>query len=210
MRLFTQNNMNKSQGEIFGVMIFFVLLILGFYFYSQFQAVYSVDEQNSVLQAETEILVESVMQHIKTTEIQCYSNRGLDGVELLQRCVDNTGTAFSEHNISCTTPSYEVEVCQAFTNMINSSLHQLFNGSSSQNPLHSSRAFVFTIIPSNDVRYSHLNKSFDNLDTYNLSLNSSESNYYLKEGYSKISTDFQNIPTNQGRFEFELSFFRER
>ena len=209
MRFFPSNYTNKTQGEIFGVMIFFVLLILGFYFYSQFQAVYSVDEQNSILETESEILVESVMQHIKTAEIQCYSNRGLSGIELLQRCVDNTGIAFSEHNISCTAPSYEVEACQAFKNLINSSLYQLFNGTSSQNSLHSSRAFLFTIIPSDDVRYFHLNKSFNNLDSYNLSLDSSDENYYLREGYSKISTDFQNIPTNQGRFEFELSFFRE-
>lgn len=210
MRSSKLKNISSSQGEIFGVMIFFVILILGFYLYSQFQAIYSVDEQNSILETETEILVESVMDHIKTAEIQCFSNRGIDGIDLLQYCVDNTGITLSEYNISCTIPSYEIETCQAFRNLINSSLHQLFNGTSTNSALHSSRPFMFTIIPSNDIRYSHLNRTFTNLAAYNLSLNSSDENYYLREGYSKISTDFQNIPTNQGRFEFELSFFRER
>lgn len=201
-------NTTKSQGEIFGVMIFFVLLILGFYFYSQYQAVYSVEEQDSVFKAETEILVNSVMEQVKRTEIECFTNRGFSGVDLLQSCVDNTGSAFSEYNISCTNPVHTIEVCEAFTNMINTSLYEFFNGTNGNPAIHSSRPFYLQIIPSSEIRYSHLNKSFDNLEANNLSLNTSSDNYYLRKGYSRISVDLQNIPTNQGKFEFELSFFR--
>lgn len=200
----------KSQGEIFGVMLFFVILILGFYLYSEFRAVYSIEEQDSILQSETEILVESVMQHLKTVEIECFRNRRLSGVDLLNFCVDNTGLTESQYTISCTHPPNDVEVCQTFLNSFNHSLHQLFSGVGNQDPIHGLRPFSFRIIPSNDIRYPHLNKSFDNLEQFDLSLNASDPNYYLRQRFSRISSDFQNIPTNQGRFEFELFFYHRR
>ncbi|MFP4401644.1 MAG: hypothetical protein ACLFPL_00285 [Candidatus Nanoarchaeia archaeon] len=204
--------MKQSQGEIFGIMIFFVVLTIGFLLYSQFQVVYSQEEQDSILETETQIIVESVVQHLKSTQIQCFENSQLSGVDLLNRCVDNTGLSYSKYNLTCADQGYEIEVCSAFLNTLNSTLLQLFNSTSygDNEPLHSSKVYTLRIIPSNDVRYTHLNKTISNLNEYNLSLNSSDENYYLRRGYSRISADFQNIPTNQGRFELEMSFYEPR
>ncbi|MCH8519537.1 MAG: hypothetical protein LAT82_02175 [Nanoarchaeota archaeon] len=203
---------SKSQGEIFGIMLFFVILVLGFFLYSEFRSVYTVQSQNEILISENEIIAQSMIEHLKTLRVDCYRTRTLDGVRLLNLCVDNTGLTQRSHNITCesTSPSFELEVCSTFLNLMNSSLHLLFNGTTDNEPLHSPKAFTLRVIPSNDIRYSHLNVTMDNLQEYDLSLNISEENYYLRRGYSRVSSEFQNIPTNQGRFEFELSFYYRR
>lgn len=206
------NDSSKSQGEIFGIMLFFVILILGFFLYSEFRTVFSIQEQDAILISEGEIIAQSMIEHLKTLRIQCYEDRIVDGNRLLNLCVDHTGLTNREHNITCQihNPSVEIEVCSTFLNLMNSSLHILFNGTSDIEPLHSPKAFTLRVIPSNDIRYSHLNVTIDNLHEYDLSLNRSEDNYYLRRGYSRVSSEFQNIPTNQGRFEFELSFYYKR
>lgn len=197
----------KSQGEIFGIMIFFVLLVLGFFLYSQFKIVYTAEEQDIILENEYKILVDSTMQHIKNSKISCFNNDEISNIDLLNYCVENTGISFSTYTIDCSPQPYVIETCQTLLNNINASLHELFNGTS---PLHSQKPFEFKIIPNNDVKYSHLNVTLSNLNSFNLSTNSSNPNYYLRKRYSKISSDFENIPTNQGKFEFELSFYHKR
>ncbi|MFT4244165.1 MAG: hypothetical protein ACMXYB_01775 [Candidatus Woesearchaeota archaeon] len=202
----------KSQGEIFGIMLFFVILILGFLLYSEFRNVFTVQQQDAILISENEIIAQSMIEHLKTLRIECYNSRIMDGTGLLNLCVDNTDLIQKEISITCEkgNPPLELKVCSTFLNLINTSLHSLFNGTSEQNPLHSPKAFALRVIPSNDIRYSHLNVTMDNLQEFELSLNPSDENYYLRKGYSRVSNEFQNIPTNQGRFEFELSFYYRR
>lgn len=196
-----------SQGEIFGIMLFFVLIIIGFLLYSQFKIVYSSEEQDIILENEYKILVESTMQQIKNTQIQCFKDTQISTIDLLDYCVENTGISFSEYEIDCSPQPYIIETCETLVNSINSSLHQLFNGST---PLHSQKPFEFKILPSNSLKYSHLNVTLTNMHYFNLSTNSSDPNYYLRKKYQKISSDFENIPTNQGKFELELSFYHKR
>ena len=207
-----QINSSKSQGEIFGIMLFFVILILGFLLYSEFRSVFTIQQQDAILISENEIIAQSMIEHLKTLRIECYNSRVMDGTRLLNLCVDNTDLIQKEFLITCEKgdPPIELEVCSTFLDLMNSSLHSLFNGTSEQNPLHSPKAFTLRVIPSNEIRYSHLNVTLDNLHEYELSLNSSDENYYLRRGYSRVSSEFQNIPTNQGRFEFELSFYYRR
>ena len=195
----------KSQGEIFGIMIFFVLLIIGFLLYSQFKVVYTSQEQDTILQEEYKILVDSTMKTLKEYEIQCFSNSKISTIDLLQYCVDNTGISSFEHQLSC--DNFKINSCKTLLNTVDSLLHTFFNSSSA---LHSQKPFEFTIIPSNEIKYSHLNVTLSNIKYFNISTNSSNSSYYLRQGYSKISSDFENIPTNQGTFELELIFYHKR
>lgn len=204
-------NNNRSQGEIFGIMIFFVLIIVGFLLYSQFKIIYSVEEQDIILESEYKLLADSVTQQIKNSQIKCFRDSQIDVIELLDYCVENTGLSFDEYTLNCPPPiSASINTCQAFRNVINDSLYAFFNGTSSIPPIHSSKPFTFTVIPSNDIKYSHLNVTFSNLKDFNLSTNPTDSNYYLREGYSRISNDLENIPTNQGSFELEFSFYHKR
>lgn len=201
---------SKSQGEIFGIMLFFVILILGFLLYSEFRTVFTVQQQDAILLSEGEIIAQSMIEHLKTIRIECSEDIITDGRRLLNLCVDHTGLLQREHNTTCHIQNLEIEVCSTFLNVMNSSLYSLFNGTSQSQPLHSSKIFTLRVIPSNEIRYSHLNVTLSNLHDHDLSLNSSESNYYLRRGYSRVSSEFQNIPTNQGGFEFELSFYHRR
>lgn len=191
-------------------MIFFVLIVIGFLLYSQFKVIYSVEEQDVILESEYKLLADASMQQIKNLQIECFRDSQVDVIDLLDYCVENTGLSFSEYDLVCSTPSATLHSCEAFRNIINNTLFALFNGTSTLNPIHSSKPFKFTIIPSNDIKYSHLNTSFSNLKYFNLSENSSNSSYYLRKGYAKISNDLESIPTNQGSFELELSFYHKR
>lgn len=201
----------RSQGEIFGIMIFFVLLIIGFLLYSEFKVLYSVDEQDVILESEYKLLADSVTQQIKNLEIQCFRDSNIDVIELLDYCVDNTGLSYNEYSLTCSvTSTGTIQTCQGFKNIINDSLHTYFNGTSSTPPIHSSKPFTFRVIPNSDVKYSHLNVTFSNLKDFNLSEDVTNPDYYLRKGYNKISNDLENIPTNQGSFEFEFSFYHKR
>ncbi len=116
----------KSQGEIFGVALFFILIVMGILIYSKF-ATNVDDSQLNEKQKIYEILATNGIISIMKSSTGCFVERGQDSVEkLIDYCLEETFFSGNKAIIKCS-DNIERDACIHSKEIINNSLNSLFN-----------------------------------------------------------------------------------
>jgi len=127
--------MGKSQGEIFGIALLFVIIILGLIIYSQFAALDDYTEDEDLTRQQYNTLALNTRDAIMDMSTGCSGGRIHGGddtlADLARVCVTRSSTAHSDPEIECEIDGSNQTVgsCSHFKNLLNSTLYNLFNNS---------------------------------------------------------------------------------
>ena len=109
--------MKKTQGEIFGIAILFVIIIIAVLIYAQIDNLTPKRDVVSFSQSQNKILVDGVLQTIMKVSTTCESERGKNSLEdLFEYCLKDLNSKIRGCENSC----------QNAVNYINTSLKNLF------------------------------------------------------------------------------------
>ncbi len=198
---------SRAQGEIFGIALVFVILVLGIVIFSQIQTL-SPKEQVDIVQDEKyDIISEGSLNSILKLSSGCYVERNRDSVrDLINFCLENSFSGF-DPDIECKIDgSFEIKsACSYSLELINNSLKSIFTvGNVARIPYD-----LIVDVPRNDDSLLNLKNieplnNFGNF-TFNDELLTSEN--YRKFGLKRVSSGLKTWPTAQGNIEFELRLY---
>lgn len=118
----------KTQGEIFGMALVFVLLFLGIMIYARFSAL-TEKKSDSQSNVKYEILAEKSLDSILLMSTGCQVEHGKDSLKnLISYCLNSGYSATDNPVISCDDGSHQS--CSYAKEIINKTLWQMFNSSS--------------------------------------------------------------------------------
>ncbi len=93
--------MKKSQGEIFGVAMMFVIILIGFLIYAKYKAALPKDQEEDIRYLKYESLASSTIAAVLQESTGCFVERNRDSVkDLLRYCLIN-GYVGSDPTINC-------------------------------------------------------------------------------------------------------------
>jgi hypothetical protein len=123
-----KKNMKKSQGEIFGIALLFVIIVIGILVYVQAKALNPDREEDLQEDAQYKLLAESSLRSIFEASTNCYVERGDDSLrELVNFCMEFSFSG-SDPSFTCEDGT-NIKVCEHVLETLNSSLYELYNTS---------------------------------------------------------------------------------
>jgi len=125
--------LKKSQGEIFGVALMFVIIILGIVIYGKYSALDPNNHKNPLLEKRYKILSESTLNTILKKSTNCYPERNKDSVtDLIKFCVENS-IGNNQPSISCEgSVGFQANSCDYAIEVLNQTLINLYNNSNNK------------------------------------------------------------------------------
>lgn len=124
-------NKKKSQGEIFGIALMFVLIVLGLITYSQFKALDPKRDEDSFAQEEYKLLAQTTLNTIMQSSTSCEVERGKDSIkDLINYCLRNSFGG-PDPQIEC--EQITVGACSHVEQKIEQTLQKLFTTTQNQN-----------------------------------------------------------------------------
>lgn len=194
--------MRKAQGEIFGIALFFVVIIVGIIIYANISALQPDVEEDSFKSKQYEILSSDSLNALKKVSTGCEVERDKSSLEdVIRYCFDYARNKQDDPSIMC--DSGEERACAYSFELLNDSLHSLFNANSSK-ALVASIPFSLELDNSGFEHEVWHNRTITNVDDFGLSLDRSNSSFYLKKRYQRKNAGFDVITT--GRRNVELTF----
>ncbi len=121
-------NDKKSQAEIFGVALMFVVIILGILIYGRIQALKSLNDDDNAQESEYKILAEGTLNSMIKMSTGCYVERNRDTLkDLINYCLDNE-FAGNDIEITCNDNTH-IGACAKSKQIIEHSLNTLYSNS---------------------------------------------------------------------------------
>lgn len=195
--------MKKSQGEVFGIALFFVVLIVGIIIYSNVQLLQNSQSDDSFESRQYELLSADALNALKKMSTSCPVEQNKDSLEdLIRYCFDYASTPSSDPTITCE-GGVERNACEHSFMILNKSLQRLFKNTSEEALVAPVPFSLFITNPEFEHVIWH-NKTISNVEDFGLSLNRSEDNFYLRKQYNRENAGFDIITT--GRRSVELTF----
>ena len=115
----------KSQGEIFGVALMFVLIVLGLIIYSQVKSLDPQREELSQQEEEYKILAQTTLNTLMKSSSGCVTRGDEDSIKnLINLCIDNSYRN-TDTDVQCDTG--EEMACKHAKFLISSKLNRFFN-----------------------------------------------------------------------------------
>ncbi len=198
---------NKSQGEIFGIALLFVVIIVGVLVYSQIKSLSPNRDELSQREAEYEILAQRSLDTILGISTGCIVENGKDTVQdLINYCLDYTYSG-NDPTIECSFSTFEVKSCEYALDILNESLHEIYNNSDSSNALVGSIPFVLNIdLPSNSNSLLS-NVTITNFGEIEFRGDKVDFENYRGLSYKKATSGLVTWATSQRNVELELALY---
>ncbi|MDA3856365.1 MAG: hypothetical protein PF569_08970 [Candidatus Woesearchaeota archaeon] len=126
--------MKKSQGEIFGIALLFVVILIGVIVYAKIQSNSDLNDVDLQTQGEYKILAEGTLNTLLKVSTGCTVERNKDSVkDLINFCLENEGYG-GDVEIGCDIEGDGIlenfPSCAHALNFLNDSLYLIFNSSS--------------------------------------------------------------------------------
>ncbi len=186
----------KNQGEIFGIALFFVIIIVGVILYGRIAAVRNLDEDLTQQEEKYKLLAEGTLNSLLKISTGCTVERDKDTLkDLINFCLDTSDPA-ADPEIVCDGTTRRS--CTYSLQILEGSLLSLYNTSDN-----------IGVIPYNlsvklpDFPQSSLNAEFNNFDTFNITSNIDR----RKKGYKKAPSGRISWATSRRNVNFELYLF---
>lgn len=197
--------MRKSQGEIFGIALLFVVIIVGILVYSQIKALNPDRGDSYQREAEYEILAERTLNTMLSMSTGCYVERGRDSVkDLVNFCLDYTYSG-NDPTMDCFDNGEEIKVCQYTLDIINTTLLSLFN--KSQDSFIGEIPYQMSIYVPHNMNTKLSNVSFTNFGQISYRNDILDTNSYRKFGFKRATSGLITWATSQRNVEFELYLY---
>lgn len=194
-----------SQGEIFGLALVFVLIVLGIIIYAQYKALNPSTEKDIILENKYKIISESTLNSILKLSTGCYVERGRDTVkDLVNYCLEGSFSG-SDPLIFCDSYGTDVPACQTALSALNQSLFIMFTqGGVGEIPY-----YLIVDVPRESTSLLSVNShdNFSNFGTISLNGDIVDIDNYRNLGFKRVSSGLKTWPTAQGNVEFELQLF---
>jgi hypothetical protein len=193
--------MGKSQGEIFGVALLFVLIILGILFYSQFASLRSDATADLLIEKQYEILSRGSIDAIMEQSTGCYISRGKDSVsDLLKFCLESSYSG-RDPIFNCI-EGETIFACEYSISLINQSLINLYG---EDNSIIGEIPYSFRIeVPRNPSSLLNLELSTNKYRGEKINIGNKE---YLRYNMREVSSGVYPLASAQGFVEFELNLY---
>jgi hypothetical protein len=200
-----------GQGEIFGLALVFVILILGIVIYGKYKALHPDIQKNVFKDSQMDVLAKNTLTSVRYLSTGCDLDSEDDSLQnLLAYCFDfTTSESGSNPQIDCGGPT-TVNACEYAIEVFNTTLQTFFRKNTTLDktiiaPLPFSLTFYNDRFPLVGVH----NVTLTNIEDFGLSLNESNSSYYLKKRWKKANGGFLIIPTTKRPVEllFDIYYF---
>ncbi len=113
----------KSQGEIFGIALLFVVIIIGVLIYGKIQALNPDNSVDEVKEAKYKVLAEGTLNSILKMSTGCFIERNNDKlVDLINYCVENSRMTYNDPEVDCGDLGVK-NSCSFAKELIGSTLH---------------------------------------------------------------------------------------
>lgn len=194
--------MKKSQGEIFGVALLFVIIIVGFLIYVQISALDPQRDEDLQAQGEYEILAEGSLNSIIDMSTGCYIERGRDSVrDLMSYCVEYSFSG-SDPIFTCESPVGTIQSCTKSKEILNETLFEIFN-TTVLGPI----PYELRIsIPDNDRSQFH-DVTITNFGNFSDRSGVVTFDNYLSKGYRRAPSGLKTWSTSSGDLRVELYLY---
>lgn len=206
--------MKKGQGEIFGIALLFVVLIVGIMIYGQFRALNPSLEDQLEVETRSKILAETTIDAIKKVNTGCEVERNRDSLEdLLRYCIENSPVPSVDPEIQCVDSSGSPMTrnsCSYAMEIFKNTLRILFTGdtSSSVEPLIGlipySVSFDNSPFEHEKIHTSDSNPPLDNLEEVETGMTFDN---YQSYGYKAVSGGFHQITAGRRSIEIEFNLY---
>ena len=200
----------KSQGEIFGIALLFVIIIIGILVYGKIEALHPHNDANIQQENKYKVLAEGTLGSILKMSTGCDVERNRDEiVDLIDYCIENSREAYSDPSIKCENGSI-VNSCSYALKLINESLFGFLN-TSVLGPI----PFKMSINLDSD-RKSILNTNFTNFGQFKYGnkilvetnpTNDKNKISYLDAGYNRAPSGIRAWATAKRNINFELFLY---
>jgi len=118
----------KSQGEIFGIALMFVVIIIGILVYGKIQALHPNNTGDLQKEGKYKVLAEGTLNSILKMSSGCEVERGKDRlIDLINYCVENSRTTYNNPSIVCDVG--DRGSCTYAIELLNKSLYGFLNTS---------------------------------------------------------------------------------
>jgi hypothetical protein len=195
-------NKKKSQGEIFGIALLFVVIIIGFIVYSQIR---TSDNSNPEIEFKTKLLASSTLSSLLKVSTGCYIERSDDSLQtLISQCIyDKTFRSIGNPMYKCEN-GISKNICDYSKQIINETLTNLFNNSNLKlGPI----PYSLTSFIEKTPRAEFGNLEFTNFGSLNISNRIITKLNYKKFKYNRVSSGPIIWNTLAGDIEFELFLY---
>lgn len=203
-----ERNIKKNQGEIFGIALMFVVLVIGIIIYGQIKALNPDNSADIKTEGKYKILAEGSLNSILKMDVGCQverDDRSLRG--LLSYCIENAYVSDIDPKIICdgnivhNSCSYSIEI-------LNDTLLNLLN-TSILGPI----PYKLLVSLPHDSS-SSLNVNLTNFGTFKYGNNilvennpSSNQITYRKAGYKRAPSGLRSWATSRRNINFELYLY---
>jgi len=191
----------RSQGEIFGLALMFVVIIIGIIVYAKIKAINGVDETNTKIEGEYKILAEGTLNTILKVSTECYVERNKDSVkDLINFCLANEYSGI-DAEITCNGVSRQS--CDYAKEILNNTVYKLFNSSEGIGNI----PFELKIdIPANEETLLS-NVTFTNFNDFEYKGQTINQSNRRKFRYKRAPSGLITWPTAHRAIEFELYLY---
>lgn len=194
--------MRKSQAEIFGVALLFVVVVLGIIIYGQIKSLNPDDTQENVKALKYNILAETTIDTVLKIGTTCEVERNKDLlIDLIKYCIENDYNDY----IACD-DGYSGSSCTRANEILNESLQNILN-TSTIGP------FIYDLevdLPAKrDFDYfgSETYNNFGEIEYKGVKIDINNRKRY---GFSKASSGLRSYPTAKRNLDFNLNiYFRD-
>ena len=203
-------NFKKSQGEIFGIALLFVVIIIGVLIYSQIKALTPDNDADLDNKYKNELLAQTSLETILKTSSKCNvdGGSGYDSVqELINTCL---ARAYSNNDVRLECPERgdsfgNIWVCAEAISILNESLYSLFGNESSS--LVKYNPFLLEIDLPNDVSSALTSTEITNFGNFSYRGKIINESNYRKYGFKKASSDLKPWATAQRSIKMTLAIY---
>lgn len=118
----------RAQGEIFGIALMFVVIIIGVIVYGQIKALNNTSSSDLQQEAEYKILAEGTLNTVLSMSTSCEVERNRDSLkDLINYCLENEYSGVDPY-VECN-DGYEGPACAHAVEILNETTFALFNSS---------------------------------------------------------------------------------
>ena len=205
----------RSQGEIFGIALFFVIIIIGIIIFGQVKALDQENEKDIITENKFKVISEGALNSILKLSTGCYVERGKDSVQdLINYCLENSFSG-TDTPIECFKGSEIVTYnsCEQSIKLLDNSLEGLFNPGEGEEGIGKIPYDLYVNIeknPNSLLNYEVILEDhgpITNFGDFQYRQSVLTESNYRKAGFKRVSSGLKTWPTAQGNIILELNLY---
>lgn len=197
------SKLRRSQGEIFGVALMFVVIIVGFLLFAKYKSLNPDNPLDSITEEKYKILAESTLNTILELETKCQVERDKNSIkDLIVYCIENTRSYGDDPSIDCSGDN--LQSCSYAINLLNLLLNNIFNTKGNGiGPI----PYKLKINPSFRLATNSLKTNLTNFGSFEYKDQIIDESNYAKKGFRRAPSGPRDIATSNRNINFELYLY---